>query len=195
MHDSSAEIQGLVERLQAGDAAARDGLIAAASVRLTNLTRKMLHDNPRVRRWEQTDDVFQNAAIRLYRALDEVRPATARDFFRLAAAHVRRELIDLARHHYGPEGGAAHHSSHNGNSPVEHPEGGAERPENIAAMAEFHRSAGELPDEEREIFDLLWYQELSQLEAATLLGVSERTVKRRWQSARLMLAGAVPEVR
>lgn len=193
MHDSSAEIQGLVERLQAGDPAARDGLIAASSVRLTHLTRKMLRDNPRVHRWEQTDDVFQNAAIRLCRALEEVRPATARDFFRLAAAHVRRELIDLARHHFGPEGGAAHHSSHDGNTPADQPEAAAERPENLAAMAEFHRSVEELPDEEREIFDLLWYQELSQPEAAALLGVSERTVKRRWQSARLMLAGAVPE--
>jgi RNA polymerase sigma factor (sigma-70 family) len=54
-----------------------------------------------------------------------------------------------------------------------------------------------LPDEEREIFDLLWYQGLSQAEAAALLHVSERTIKRRWQAARLKLhealQGASPE--
>jgi RNA polymerase sigma-70 factor (ECF subfamily) len=54
-----------------------------------------------------------------------------------------------------------------------------------------------MPDEEREIFDLLWYQGLSQAEAATLLKVSERTIKRRWQSARLKLhhalRGGLPE--
>ncbi|MBL8798147.1 MAG: helix-turn-helix domain-containing protein, partial [Planctomycetia bacterium] len=40
-------------------------------------------------------------------------------------------------------------------------------------------------------FDLLFYQGLSQAEAAALLNVSERTVKRRWQSARLQLHDAL----
>ena len=192
MPDSSDEIQAWIDRLKAGDAAARDRLIAAASVRLTHLTRKMLRDNPRVHRWEETDDVFQNAALRLCRALDQVQPPTARDFFRLATAHIRRELIDLARHHFGPEGAAAHHSTQAGTLPAEPPAKRAERPDNLAEMAEFHRIAGELPEEEREVFDLLWYQELTQQESAALLGVSERTVKRRWQSARLMLARSLP---
>jgi RNA polymerase sigma-70 factor (ECF subfamily) len=62
-----------------------------------------------LKRWEQTDDVLQNATPRLCRALRETTPPTVRDFFRLAALHVRRELIDLARHHYGPQGPAARH--------------------------------------------------------------------------------------
>jgi DNA-directed RNA polymerase specialized sigma24 family protein len=41
--------------------------------------------------------------------------------------------------------------------------------------------------EEREAFDLLFYQGLTQAEAATVLEVSERTIKRRWQAARLRL--------
>jgi DNA-directed RNA polymerase specialized sigma24 family protein len=44
-----------------------------------------------------------------------------------------------------------------------------------------------LPPIEREAFDLLFYQELSQAEAAAVLAVSVRTIKRRWQSARLRL--------
>ena len=39
----------------------------------------MLRDYPRVGRWEQTDDVLQNALLRLWRALEDVRPATARE--------------------------------------------------------------------------------------------------------------------
>jgi DNA-directed RNA polymerase specialized sigma24 family protein len=39
--------------------------------------------------------------------------------------------------------------------------------------------------------DLLFYQGLQQAEAAAVLGVSERTVKRRWQSARLALHEAL----
>jgi ECF sigma factor len=43
----------------------------------------------------------------------------------------------------------------------------------------------------------LWYQELRQAEVAEMLGVSERTIKRRWAAARLelheLLGGALPE--
>ena len=44
-------------------------------------------------------------------ALNDVKPALLRDFYRLAAVQVRRELIDLARHYYGPQGHGAHHAS------------------------------------------------------------------------------------
>ena len=45
----------------------------------------------------------------------------------------------------------------------------------------------EIVDEERELCDLLWYQGLTQPEAAALLDVPERTLKRRWQTVRLKL--------
>ena len=41
-----------------------------------------------------------------------------------------------------------------------------------------------LPVEERETVNLIWYQELSQEEAAKILNTSVRTIKRRWQAAR-----------
>jgi hypothetical protein len=47
------------------------------------------------------------------------------------------------------------------------------------------------PMEEREVFDLLWYHALTQAEAAELLQVTDRTVKRRWRSARLRLHRAL----
>ena len=37
------------------------------------------------------------------------------------------------------------------------------------------------------MFDLLWYQGLTQAEAAQALGVPERTLRRRWQAIRLRL--------
>ncbi len=43
------------------------------------------------------------------------------------------------------------------------------------------------PEEEQEIINLIWYEGLSQEEAAKLLDISMRTVKRRWQSARMKL--------
>ena len=66
-HDS-LYIQGCLDRLRAGEEAARNELLQAASERLDQLARVMLNDFPRLRRWEQTDDVLQNALVRLCRA-------------------------------------------------------------------------------------------------------------------------------
>jgi RNA polymerase sigma-70 factor (ECF subfamily) len=201
----TVQVQGWLDRLQAGDETARKELLNCACARLTRLTRKMLKGYPRLKRWEQTDDVLQNAAMRLYRALGEVRPANPADFYRLAALNIRRELLDLAKHYYGPRGQGTKHASVEQNpnaesgaaAPYEPPEAGGE-PHRLAAWTEFHRQIELLPEEEREIFDLLWYQGLAQAEAASLLNVSERTIKRRWQSARLKLHealhGEIPEL-
>src|SRR5919201_1947156 len=110
MSDSTTVVQAWIDRLRA--AAAREELLAATCERLRRLTRKMLRDYPGVRRWEETGDVLQNALLRLCRALRDVTPPTARDYFRLAALQIRRELLDLARHYYGPQGQGAHHASH-----------------------------------------------------------------------------------
>jgi RNA polymerase sigma-70 factor (ECF subfamily) len=44
-----------------------------------------------------------------------------------------------------------------------------------------------LPANEREVFEMLWYHELSQEEVAQLVGLSVRQVKRIWRSAKLRL--------
>jgi RNA polymerase sigma-70 factor (ECF subfamily) len=203
--NQTVQVQGWLDRLQAGDESARKELLNCACERLTRLTRKMLKGYPRLKRWEQTDDVLQNAAVRLYRALGQVRPASAADFFRLAALNIRRELLDLAKHYYGPQGQGAKHASvaraqgdESGTPAAYEPPAPGGGPDRLAAWTEFHAQIDRLPDEERETFDLLWYQGLSQAEAAALLNVSERTIKRRWQSARLKLHealhGELPEL-
>lgn len=187
-------VQRWLDRLHAGDATARGELLAATCARLEQLTRKMLKDYPRVRRWEETGDVLQNAVLRLCRALQAVSPPTARDYYRLAALQIRRELVDLARHHFGPEGAAARHASDAGRgATLGAPAPAHDRPDStydparLAAWGEFHRQIEALPDEEREAFELVWYQGLTQAEAAAVLGISLATFKRRWLAARLRL--------
>lgn len=197
--DGTVEIQRWLDRLRAGDPSARDRLLHHAAGRLQRLARKMLRDYPRVRRWEETGDVLQNASVRLWRALEELRPPTPRDFFRLAALQIRRELLNLAEHHYGPQGPGAHHASvaadagPDGTTPrAPEPPDPTHEPGRLLFWTEFHRQVEALPDREREAFDLLWYQELTQTEAAALLGVSEREVRRRWRAARELLRQALP---
>jgi RNA polymerase sigma-70 factor (ECF subfamily) len=190
----STYLQHCLDRLRAGDESARRELVAGACGRLGELTRTMLKDYRRLRRWEETDDVLQNALVRLHRSLQDVTPPSLRDFYRLAALQVRRELIDLARHYFGPHGQGRRHHTNAGDDdsrrtprPAYELPGPAEEPDALAAWAEFHRQADALPEEERDVFDLVWYQGLKHTEAADLLGVSARTVKRRWQAACLRL--------
>ena len=71
MSDNSAHttiIQECLTRLRAGDRSARDAVIAYSCDRLHRLAHRMLKGYPRVRRWEETSDVRQNAAVRLLRA-------------------------------------------------------------------------------------------------------------------------------
>ena len=191
------QIQGWIERLKRGDKSAREGLLQCACDRLDRLTRKMLRDYPRVHRWEQTGDVLQNASLRLYRTLEEIIPQDAREFFRLAALNIRRELLDLVKHYCGPQGQdynhATWHAAGNTKTEPEHfqPSTEDEDPARLAAWSDFHKQIEKLPEEEREVFDLLWYQGLTQAEAAEVLEVSERTIKRRWQAARLALFQAL----
>jgi RNA polymerase sigma factor (sigma-70 family) len=192
-----AQIQSCIDRVRAGDASAHDELLAHAAERLFRLTRKMLPDFPGVRRWEQTDDVRQNATLRLCRALGDVQLLTVADFFRLAAAQMRRELIDLASRYSGAQGLGANHASIAGTgmapgaAPGLKPDVTTHDPDRLAGWTDFHREIEALPTVEREAFDLLFYQGLSQFEAAALLDVSERTMKRRWQAARLRLVQAL----
>jgi RNA polymerase sigma-70 factor (ECF subfamily) len=191
MADSSSELHEFLARMQGGDETARNELFRHVTGRLERLTRKMLYDFPGVRRWAGTDDVLQGALIRLLRTLEAVRPTTLRDFLGLAAEQIRRELIDLARHYYGPQGLGANHASRGGaegsRDPVLGQPAPVDEPSLLSAWCEFHEQVRHLAPEEREVVDLLFYQELTQGEAAELLRVTKRTVQRRWQSALLKL--------
>lgn len=186
---TTIQLQSCLDRLRAGDLQARNELLLAAQHRLLHLTRKMLHDVPRLRRWEETDDVFQSAVLRLWRSLEKVTPESLRHFFHLSAVQIRRTLIDLYRHYFGPQGPAAQQQSHpNDASPLKDAAAGSSvDPLRCVAWTEFHEQTGKLPDEEREVFDLLWYQGLTHESAAELLGISAKTVQRRFRNAKIAL--------
>jgi RNA polymerase sigma-70 factor (ECF subfamily) len=197
---STTQLQQWIERMNAGDPDARDALLAHARDRLRRLTHKLLHDDfRRLRRWEDTDDVLQNASLRLLRALQAVPLGSVAEFFRLAAQLIRRELLDLIRHHFGPEGPAARLAADG--EPTQSEPGSPANPERsdtthepagLASWREFHEQVEALPVEERTVFDLLWYQGLTQAEAAAVLNISLATLKRRWLAARLRLQDRLP---
>jgi RNA polymerase sigma-70 factor (ECF subfamily) len=190
-------LQSCLDRMHAGDASARDDLVRISYHRLDALVRKMVKRDDRVAAWEQADDVLQNAALRLWKSLEQVRPGTANEFLGLAATQIRRELIDLARHYFGAHGAGQHEASPGAagpDGPTGRPFDGAETtydPARLAVWTEFHRTVEALPAEERGLAEMLWYLGLPQDEVAGLLGVDVSTVKRRWRAVRLKLHQAV----
>jgi len=187
-------VEECIRRLNAGDDLARSELLNLTNDRLVKLAHRIKQSFPSVGRWEQTEDISQHASLKLYEALQGVQLVDARHFFRLAAKKIRETLLDLARHYQGPHGTGANHATippagqdSFAYNPLDQGEMTGD-PGRIAEWTEMHNTIEALPDEYREMFDLLWYHELSQDEVARLIGLSTRQVKRRWRDAKLMLA-------
>ncbi len=104
-------------------------------------------------------------------------------------------LTDLARKYFGPEGlGSNYEASDLWPADLSDSSAfdvaassGSYDPARLASWSDFHQKAAQLPPDDREVFDLIYYQGLSQLEVAEILGISDRTVQRRWQAVRSAL--------
>ena len=180
---TTAVVQRYLDEL-AGDAPAEPvvrALLDRAVHRLHVLCNSLLHRSyPRLTRPPlnlQGDELLGAVVERLLKALREARPATVRQFFALASQHMRWELNDLARRlDERPAAVELHEwrvpapaSTDSGLSPA-----GRRILEAIEGLQE----------SEREAFDLVKIQGLTQAEAAQVLGVSLRTLKR-WVSRSL----------
>jgi RNA polymerase sigma-70 factor (ECF subfamily) len=171
--------------MRAGDPAAADHLLRGVAARLQIMARQMLRRFPNVHRWADTDDVLQNALVRLLHTLEQLRPSSAREFYNLAAIHIRRELLDLARFHGRRERA--------GILPPGDPLPDQPDPEDSIDLVEaltdiekwslFHQEVENLPEEEREVVALTFYHGWQRAQVAEFLQISERTVIRRWKSA------------
>jgi RNA polymerase sigma-70 factor (ECF subfamily) len=181
----------LVERFRAGDLSALDELLRTTHERLERLARKMLRRYPVVKRWEETADLLQNATIRLLRSLRDVGPPSVRDFFGLAAEQMRRELLDLARHHHALRMKrlpcTADSEGCNSGAHVPDPLAEAEDHDELEKWCAFHQGVERLPVAEREVVGLIYYHGWTQTDVAEHLHMSKRSVRRRWSAAMLKL--------
>ncbi len=139
-----------------------------------------------------TGDVMQNAFLRLFKALEATKPESVLHFYNLALMQIRRELIDLGRRYRGPKSQVAKHYAAGAGTTDDPREVivvycDRRESDSLELWTNFHLHVLSIPEKEREVVNLLWYQGLIQEDAAKVLGVSPRTVKRRWLSARLRL--------
>ena len=151
-------------------------LLDRAVRRLHLLCATLLHRSyPRLTRPPlnlQADELFGAVAERLLKALREARPRTVRQFFALANQHMRWELNDLARR-LDEQPSVVELREDSALAPLS---SGSGLSSDGLRMLE---AIDDLPDVEREAFDLVRVQGMTQVEAAEVLGVSAVTVKRR----------------
>jgi RNA polymerase sigma-70 factor (ECF subfamily) len=184
-------LQACLLRMRAGESAARVELWHLVNERLTVLARKMKRrDFAPVDRWAATEDIAQNARLRLIRALEEAVPQSAREFYGLANLQIRRELLDTIRQMRGRQ--------RDRDAPVSLAEGQDQGSDTfnsheLLVWQEFHEAVQQLPAEEREAFELWWYQGLTHDEIAQIIGVDKSTIKRRCRAARTALARVLPQ--
>jgi RNA polymerase sigma-70 factor (ECF subfamily) len=168
------------------------GLLARAVGRLHMVCATWLHR--RYRRLAspplnlQTEELLGAVVERLMKAMEQARPQTVRQFFALVNQHIRWELNDLARRldervpdvEFVDGFAAAPNSSDSALTP------------NARRMLE---AIDDLPEDEREVFSLVRIQGMTQPEAASVLGVSVRTVQRRLNRSIVILEEKLQDLR
>ena len=136
----------------------------------------------------QPDELLGAVVERLLKAMREVRPRTVREFFALASQHMRWELNDLARRLDRQASAAALNEALVPSPASSH---AALTPDGRRML----EAIESLPADEQEAFCLIRIQGLTLGEAAEVLGVSTKTVKRRVNRGRMILAERLSDLR
>jgi RNA polymerase sigma-70 factor (ECF subfamily) len=136
----------------------------------------------------QVDELLDAVAERLLKALREARPENVRQLFALANQHMRWELNDLARR-LDDQPAAVELCEGNVPSPV------SSVSELSSDSTRMLQAISELPEDEREAFDLVRVQGMTHTEAAGVLGVSAVTVKRRLNRGLRLLTERLADLR
>jgi RNA polymerase sigma-70 factor (ECF subfamily) len=168
------------------DAEARRRLLELTHDRLMHHARRLLHGQyARLEPFAQTDDIVQQLYVKILQNQDcfwvnadggpvqtlATRQAYGRDDNRPAVLPLDGVASDTG--------------------PLHEPSSETLEGEKLRRWTEFHEAVARLPDDLRPVFDLLWYQEMSQAEAAALLGIAVPPVKLRWMKARLQVQQAL----
>src|ERR1700722_8706780 len=190
---TTAVVQRYLDEL-AGDAPAEPvvrALLDRSVRRLHQLCATLLHRGyPRLTRPPlnvQSDEMLSAVVERLLKALREARPASVRQFFGLAGQHMRWELNDIARRL--DEQPTAVELRH-GVMPAPDSSDSGLTPDARRMLQAIDR----LPEGEREAFDLVRIQGMTQAEAAGVLGVSTMTVNRRLNHSLQLLAATLGDL-
>jgi RNA polymerase sigma factor (sigma-70 family) len=190
---TTAAVQRYLDQL-AGDAPAEPiirALLERAVHRLHQLSATLLYRSyPRLTRPPlnlQADEMLSAVVERLLKALREARPGTVRQFFALASQHMRWELNDMARR---LDERPTAVELREGLVPAPASSDSGLTPDGRRML----EAIGNLPEGEREAFDLVRIQGMTQAEAGQVLGVSAMTVNRRLNRSLQLLTESLSDL-
>jgi len=164
-----------------------------------SVARRLMLDFPVVKRWHETEDICQEAAVRLQKSLLAMEPKSRRHLKNLAALQIRRTLIDMARKfrrtldqgtlRWTPDG--LQDDLHDRLEDRTAPEPDTD---SLEQWTQLHSSVDTMPADMKEVFQLIWYLGHSKREVAEIIGTDLRTIQRRWRAAREYLTDRVDHV-
>jgi RNA polymerase sigma factor (TIGR02999 family) len=182
----SDSITDLIRRAQAGDAQAFKGVFDATYVELRALARARLRKNPSNGLLDTTSLVHE--AYLRFAESGRLQLDDRQHFLRYASHVMRSVIVDFIRERLAQRrGGDALHVTLN--SEVDAAAGSGER-----EILDVHGALEELAQHDPrlvQVVEMRYFAGMTEAEIATALAVTERTVRRDWQKARLLLADAL----
>ena len=176
----------LLGRLQAGDTAARDALFSAAYGELHRLAHARLRDGGRNTVLDTTCLVHESY-LRFERA-GQLRAEDRRAFFAYASQVMRSVIVNSVRERIAQKrGGSARPLTLSTQL-------GAKVADGEESIMKVHEALEELAKVEprlAQVVEMRYFGGYSEREMAETLEVTERTVQRDWEKARLILAAAL----
>ncbi len=188
------QLNELLQKFNPEDPESLNELLVFTQERLRAIIHNKLSDDKYVHRWSQTDDVYQNIAIRLSRAIKETLPKTKKDYFSLAVTCIQREIVDLARQFRNGNSFESNHGTSQKNTSDNDRENSlweGQIDDESLQYIEYHDAVDfaleKLQEEQRQLIKFMYYENLTSKEIAALYEISESTVKRRINDAKLRL--------
>ena len=184
------QLTDLLGRLQGGDAEARDALFAAAYAELHGLAQARLRHGGRNTILDTTGLVHESY-LRFARA-GELRAEDRRAFFAYASQVMRSVILNSVRERVALKrggGGAGGRQSSEASGPLASDLLGDEQ-----TVLNVHEALKDLEKADprlAQVAEMRYFGGYSESEIAEALAITERTVQRDWEKARLILAAAL----
>lgn len=172
----------LIQQVGAGNCGARDELFAAAYSELRKLARSRLRDGGR-NTFLETTALVHESYLRFLGA-GQLRIEDRRAFFAYASKVMRSVIVDSVREHQAERRGG------NWVEMTLDTQVGAELPNGEAEVLHVHEALLALAQAEPRlatVVEMRYFGGYTEAEIADTLGLTERTVRRDWDKARVLL--------
>lgn len=184
--DQETDVSSLIERAQGGDRRALDELFAATYSDLQSLARARLRASPRVTVLDTT--ALVNESYLRLTSSGRLRPQDRAHFVRYAARAMRSVVVDFVRRRAAQRRGGDERRVELTTDVADSVPAGEQE---ILGVHDALESLAELDERAVSVVEMRYFGGMTDAEIGDALGVTERTVRRDWEKARVLLAEAM----